>query len=118
MGYKLNGRYVARYIQRAHRIEIKGIPFFDRILRQDFGNRFSPFMGKRCRLGVFVAGKSVQRINPSMHDREVRLGNGWVIKIGRGLDFYQKPNGWFEIGAHELSLRKCLETKVDIFRAV
>jgi ATP-dependent Lon protease len=55
-------------------------------------------------------------INPNLHDREIRLDNGWVIKIGRGLDFYQKPNSWFEVGATDLSLRKCLETKVDIFR--
>jgi len=52
----------------------------------------------------------------TMHDREIRIDNGWVIKIGRGLDFYQKPTSRFEVGANDLSLRKCLETKVDIFR--
>ena len=57
------------------------------------------------------------KLNPNMHDREIRLDNGWIIKIGRGLDFYQKPGGWFEVGANDLNLRKCLETKVDIFRA-
>jgi len=56
------------------------------------------------------------KLNPNIHDREIRLDNGWVIKIGRGLDLYQKPGGWFEIGANDLSLRKCLETKVDIYR--
>jgi ATP-dependent Lon protease len=55
-------------------------------------------------------------LNNKMHDREVRLDNGWIIKIGRGLDFYQKPEGWFTVGATDLSLRSCLETKVDIFR--
>jgi ATP-dependent Lon protease len=55
-------------------------------------------------------------VNPSLHDREIRLDNGWVIKIGRGLDFYQRPGSWFEIGSMDMSLRKCLETKVDIFR--
>ena len=55
-------------------------------------------------------------INPTLHDREIRLDNGWVIKIGRGLDFYQKPVSWHEIGVNDLSLRKCLETKVDIYR--
>ncbi len=55
--------------------------------------------------------------NPNLHDREIRLDNGWVVKIGRGLDFYQKPNSWFELGTNDLSLRKCLETKVDIYRA-
>jgi ATP-dependent Lon protease len=56
------------------------------------------------------------KINKNQHDREIRFDNGWVIKIGRGLDIYQKPVSWFEVGAHDLRLRKCLETKVDIFR--
>jgi ATP-dependent Lon protease len=57
------------------------------------------------------------RVNENLHDREIRLDNGWIIKLGRGLDFYQKPESWFAIGASDFSLRKCLETKVDIFRA-
>lgn len=55
-------------------------------------------------------------LNPNLHDREIRIDNGWVVKIGRGLDFYQRPSNWFEIGTNDLSLRKCLETKVDIFK--
>ncbi len=56
------------------------------------------------------------KFNPNLHDREIRLDNGWVIKIGRGLDFYQKPGSWYEVGSNDLLLRKCLETKVDIFK--
>jgi ATP-dependent Lon protease len=56
------------------------------------------------------------QVNPNIHDREIRLDNCWIIKIGRGLDFYQKPASWFEVGANDMSLRKCLETKVDIYR--
>lgn len=55
-------------------------------------------------------------LNANLHDREIRIDNGWIVKIGRGLDFYQKPSSWFEVGSHDLNLRKCLETKVDIFR--
>ena len=55
------------------------------------------------------------KMNSNMHDREIRIDNGWVIKIGRGIDFYQKPGNWYEVGANDLSLRKCLETKVDIY---
>ncbi|GAB1471747.1 BREX system Lon protease-like protein BrxL [Chloroflexota bacterium] len=55
--------------------------------------------------------------NLNLHDREIRVDNGWVVKIGRGLDFFQKPANWFEIGTNDLALRKCLETKVDVFRA-
>lgn len=56
------------------------------------------------------------KFNPNLHDREIRLDNGWVIKIGRGLDFYQKPGSWYEVGSSDLLLRKCLETKVDIYK--
>lgn len=58
------------------------------------------------------------KVNENLHDREIRADNGWTVKIGRGLDFYQKPDSWFGVGAHDLSLRRCLETKVDIFRSV
>ena len=57
------------------------------------------------------------KINENMHDREIRIDNGWVIKIGRGLDFYQRPESWFAVGGNDLSLRPCLETKIDIFRS-
>jgi ATP-dependent Lon protease len=57
------------------------------------------------------------KVNEHMHDREIRVDNGWVIKIGRGLDYYQKPDNWFAIGVNDLALRKCLETKIDIFKS-
>ncbi|NCC22316.1 MAG: BREX system Lon protease-like protein BrxL [Alphaproteobacteria bacterium] len=55
-------------------------------------------------------------VNERLHDREIRIDNGWTIKIGRGLDFFQKPDSWNGVGAHDLAHRRCLETKVDIFR--
>ena len=54
--------------------------------------------------------------NPRLHDRAIKIDNGWVVKIGRGLDIYQPPQSWFELGASDLNLRKCLETSVDIYR--
>jgi ATP-dependent Lon protease len=54
--------------------------------------------------------------SPVIHDRAVRLDNGWVIKIGRGFDIYQPPDNWFSIGSQDLSQRHCLETTVDIYR--
>ena len=56
------------------------------------------------------------RFDSHLHDRAIKLDNGWIIKIGRGLDIYQKPESWFEIGANDLNLRRCLETNVDIFQ--
>jgi len=51
----------------------------------------------------------------SLHDREVRMNSGWVIKIGRGLDIFKPPEGKIVLGYFDLDLRKCLETTVDIF---
>jgi Phospholipase D-like domain at C-terminus of MIT len=36
------------------------------------------------------------RLNPNMQDREIRLDNGWIIKIGRG---------WTSIKDHRAGLR-------------
>ncbi|XP_069350867.1 MIT domain-containing protein 1 isoform X2 [Eulemur rufifrons] len=51
----------------------------------------------------------------SIHDREIRFNNGWMIKIGRGLDYFKKPQGNFYLGYCDFDLRPCHETTVDIF---
>ncbi|MCY4357438.1 MAG: hypothetical protein OXD01_07940 [Gammaproteobacteria bacterium] len=56
------------------------------------------------------------KFNKNIHDREIRIDNGWVIKIGRGLDFFDRQKSWFCVGAYDQTLRKCRETKVDIFK--
>jgi ATP-dependent Lon protease len=53
------------------------------------------------------------KISNTLHDRRIELDNGWVITLGRGLDFYQRPDDWLEIGASELNLRQCTETTVN-----
>ena len=56
------------------------------------------------------------KISPPLHDREIRLDNGWVIKIGRGLDIFQAPESYFNLGVNDLTMRKCRETNVDIYK--
>ena len=56
------------------------------------------------------------QFSDTIHDREVRLDNNWLVKIGRGFDFFQKPETWFSIGSNDYNIRPCLETKVDIFK--
>ncbi|KAM6954877.1 MIT domain-containing protein 1 isoform 2-T2 [Lycodopsis pacificus] len=51
----------------------------------------------------------------TIHDREIRFDNGWIIKIGRGLDYFKRPQGRFSIGYCDYDLRQCHETNVDIF---
>ncbi|XP_051938286.1 MIT domain-containing protein 1 [Hippocampus zosterae] len=51
----------------------------------------------------------------TIHDREIRFDNGWIIKIGRGLDYFKKPKGRFSIGYCDYDLRQCQKTTIDIF---
>ncbi|XP_014890134.1 MIT domain-containing protein 1 isoform X2 [Poecilia latipinna] len=55
------------------------------------------------------------QFSSTIHDREIRFDNGWIIKIGRGLDYFKKPKGRFSIGYCDYDLRHCHETSVDIF---
>ena len=66
--------------------------------------------------GVYAILPIKLQINQRLHDRAIKLDNGWIIQIGRGLDIYQKPQSWFEVGANDLDLRRCLETNVNIYR--
>ena len=43
------------------------------------------------------------KVNENLHDREIRIDNGWVIKIGRGLDFYQRPDNWYSVGTSDFT---------------
>jgi hypothetical protein len=50
----------------------------------------------------------------NLHDREIRLDNGWVIKVGRGLDYF-KPTERFQIGWGDFDFRQCRTTTIDVF---
>ena len=57
------------------------------------------------------------KFDARLHDRKIKLDNGWIIKIGRGFDIYQRierPRSG--LGMNDFDLRPCLETSVDIFR--
>jgi hypothetical protein len=56
--------------------------------------------------------------NQKLHDREIRFDTGWTVKVGRGLDIYQKPENWISVEAADFALRKCRQTKVDVFRSL
>ncbi len=88
--------------------------FEDESQKQEVVERFSEIKQSLMEMDIVFE----YQFNDKIHDREVRFDNGWLVKIGRGLDYFQKPSTWFEIGANDLNLRKCLETKVDIFKQV
>ncbi|KAH9286481.1 MIT domain-containing protein 1 [Echinococcus granulosus] len=51
-----------------------------------------------------------------LHDRQIRFNNGWVVKIGRGLDYIKNaPCKFVGLGVHDFDFRPCLQTTIDIF---
>lgn len=53
-------------------------------------------------------------LQPNLHDRSIELDNGWRIVLGRGLDFFQKPEGRFTLGFVDQTKRKCKATTLTI----
>ena len=53
----------------------------------------------------------------TLHDREIKMSNGWNVKMGRGLDYFQALNGnYYQVGVNDLDLRPCLESNFDYYR--
>jgi ATP-dependent Lon protease len=80
---------------------------------------------KEAGLKIITIAKSLEdhgiklevKMSDTLHDRRMELDNGWVITLGRGLDFYQRPDDWLDIGANELNLRQCTETTINYRKA-
>lgn len=54
-------------------------------------------------LGIIFTYEFVE----SSHDRSIVLDNGWKIVLGRGLDIFQKTNGWYDIAEYYQEKRLC-----------
>jgi ATP-dependent Lon protease len=52
----------------------------------------------------------------SIHDRSIVLDNGWKIVLGRGLDIWQKTNGWFDLSEFIQDKRQCKACEVTYLR--
>ncbi len=59
-------------------------------------------------LGIFFTFE----FDDNIHDRSITLDNGWKIVLGRGLDIFQKTQGWFDIAEYDQTQRRCKATEV------
>lgn len=46
------------------------------------------------------------------HDRSIVMDNDWKIVLGRGLDIFQKTNGWYDIAEYYQEKRLCKACEV------
>lgn len=71
-----------------------------------------------------LESKSVElkiSISEKLHDREIRFYDAqgrtlWIVKLGRGLDYFMPSKSKYAIGAYNYKLRPCKKTSIDIFR--
>jgi ATP-dependent Lon protease len=54
----------------------------------------------------------------SSHDRSIELDNGWKIVLGRGLDIFQKTNGWNDIAEYYQEKRLCKACEVTYVKSI
>ncbi|GAM26586.1 hypothetical protein SAMD00019534_097610 [Acytostelium subglobosum LB1] len=52
----------------------------------------------------------------TLHDRSIEVNNGIMIRLGRGLDYFQKANSNCCIGYHDMDFRPCMETIIEIYK--
>lgn len=52
----------------------------------------------------------------NIHDRSIKLDNGWKLLLGRGLDIWQKTNGWYDIAEYYQERRLCKACEITYIR--
>ena len=55
--------------------------------------------------------------NESLHSRSIETDTGWVIKLDRGLDIFQKPDSKYQLGEMDQAKKGCRETEIIFLRA-
>jgi len=63
-------------------------------------------------LGIIFTYKFVEKT----HDRSIVMDNGWKIVLGRGLDIFQKTNGWYDIAEYYQEKRLCKGCEVTYLK--
>ncbi|EDW74896.1 uncharacterized protein Dwil_GK15925 [Drosophila willistoni] len=56
------------------------------------------------------------QLDDTLHDRKIVLSSGVVIKIGRGLHYFENCEDIHSLGMCDFDFRKCLATDVDIWK--
>ena len=56
------------------------------------------------------------RVDSTLHDRQLQCSNGWVLRLGRGIDWFKRAPGQFVLGAHDMDMRPCFACNIDVWR--
>jgi hypothetical protein len=53
-----------------------------------------------------------------LHDRDVQFDNGWLVRLGRGLDYFKKTEGQYVLGCHDYNMRPCYAVNIDVWQDI
>lgn len=63
-------------------------------------------------LGIIFTYEFVE----NAHDRSIAMDNGWKIVLGRGLDIFQKTDGWYDIAEYSQETRLCKGCEITFIK--
>jgi len=63
-------------------------------------------------LGIIFTYEFVE----NTHDRSINMDNGWKIVLGRGLDIFQRTNGWHDIAEYYQEKRLCKGCEITFIK--
>ena len=74
---------------------------------------FSELIESLSSLGIDLS----YEFNDAQHDRSIEMDNGWKIILGRGLDFWQKTTGRYDIAEYYQEKRLCKEFEITVINS-
>jgi ATP-dependent Lon protease len=74
---------------------------------------FSELIDSLSSLGIDLS----YEFSEVQHDRSIEMDNGWKIILGRGLDFWQKTTGRYDIAEYYQEKRLCKEFEITVIKA-
>ena len=80
-------------------------PYFE----EEVEKKLSQVKENLTRYGIILSFE----FDKTIHDRFIESDNGWKIKLGRGLDFYQKPENFYDISEFNQTKKKCHSCEID-----
>lgn len=74
----------------------------------DMQNNLNQMASSLEPLGIYLT----YEFDDTAHDRSIVMDNGWKIILGRGLDIFQKTNGWYDIADYDQTKRQCKSCEI------
>ena len=99
---------IANRKQREDEIKLHLVTANNEEYLPDIQNNLNQMASSLEPLGIFLYYEFAN----TAHDRSIIIDNGWKILLGRGLDIFQKTNGWYDIADYDQTKRQCKSCEI------